>query len=55
VPERLCHQDSEVADLSTCKPSRMLMEPRLKLSKLSSAPVVDATFYRSIVVLFGTW
>jgi hypothetical protein len=25
------------------------MEPRLKLSKLSSAPVVDATFYRSIV------
>jgi hypothetical protein len=25
------------------------MEPRLKLSKLSTAPAIDATFYRSIV------
>ncbi|XP_039778465.1 uncharacterized mitochondrial protein AtMg00810-like [Panicum virgatum] len=39
----------EAADLSECKSSCTPMEPQLKLSKLSSAPTVDATFYRSIV------
>jgi histone deacetylase 1/2 len=39
----------EAADLSVCKPSCTPMEPRLKLSKLSTAPAIDATFYRSIV------
>lgn len=39
----------ETADLSGCKSSSTPMEPRLKLSRLSSAPTVDATFYRSIV------
>lgn len=39
----------QTAGLSGCKPSCTPMEPRLKLSKLSSAPSVDATFYRSIV------
>jgi hypothetical protein len=39
----------ETADLSTCKPSCTPIEPHLKLSKLSTAPAVDATFYRSIV------
>ena len=39
----------EAADLSECKSSCTPMEPQLKLSKLSSAPTVDAMFYRSIV------
>lgn len=39
----------EVADLITHKPSYTLMESRLKLSKLSSTPTIEATFYRSII------
>jgi len=39
----------EGAGLSGCNPSNTPMEPRLKLSKSSSAPAVDATQYRSIV------
>jgi len=37
------------AGLAGCNPSFIPMEPRLKLSKKSSAPAVDATAYRSIV------
>ena len=37
------------AGLSGCNPSNTPMEPRLKLSKLSSALAVDPTQYRSIV------
>ena len=37
------------AGLSGCNPSNTPMEPRLKLSKSSSAPAVDSTQYRSIV------
>ena len=32
-----------------CNPCTVLMEPRFKLSKDSSAPATDATLYRSIV------
>ena len=39
----------EGADLSGYNPSNTPMEPRLKLSKSSSAPAIDATQYRSIV------
>ena len=39
----------EGAGLAGCKPSKTPMEPRLKLSKLSTAPAVDSTQYRSIV------
>jgi len=39
----------EGAGLSGYNPSNTPMEPRLKLSKSSSAPAVDATQYRSIV------
>jgi hypothetical protein len=39
----------ENAGLTGCNPSHTPMEPRLKLSKLSSAPAIDATKYRSIV------
>ncbi|XP_066354384.1 uncharacterized mitochondrial protein AtMg00810-like [Miscanthus floridulus] len=39
----------ENARLAGCNPSHTPMEPRLKLSKLSSAPAVDPTHYRSIV------
>jgi hypothetical protein len=39
----------ETAGLTGCKPSCTPMEPRLKLSKLSSSPAVDPTHYRSIV------
>jgi len=35
--------------LAGCNPSHIPMEPRLKLSKASTAPAVDATAYRSIV------
>lgn len=37
------------AGLTECSPSLTPMEPRLKLSKDSTAPSVDATAYRSIV------
>jgi hypothetical protein len=39
----------ENAGLTGCNPSNTPMEPRLKLSKSSSAPAVDSTQYRSIV------
>jgi hypothetical protein len=39
----------ESAGLAGCSPSVTPMEPRLKLSKQSSAPAVDQTRYRSIV------
>jgi hypothetical protein len=38
------------AGMGDCNPVHVPMEPRLKLSKESSNPPVDATFYRSIVV-----
>jgi len=39
----------ESVGLAGCNPSHTPMEPRLKLSKQSSAPAVDPTRYRSIV------
>jgi hypothetical protein len=39
----------ESAGLAGCNPSHTPMEPRLKLSKQSAAPLVDPTMYRSIV------
>jgi len=39
----------QTAGLEGCNPSHTPMEPRLKLSKSSSAPSIDATKYRSIV------
>lgn len=39
----------ENAGLAGCNPSCIPMEPRLKLSKASTAPAVDPTAYRSIV------
>ncbi|XP_066392281.1 uncharacterized mitochondrial protein AtMg00810-like [Miscanthus floridulus] len=39
----------EGARLTGCNPNHTPMESRLKLSKSSSAPLVDATKYRSIV------
>jgi len=39
----------ESAGLTGCNPSHTPMEPRLKLSKFSTAPSVDPTMYRSIV------
>jgi hypothetical protein len=35
--------------LSGCSPCQMPMKARLKLSKQSTEPLVDATAYRSIV------
>lgn len=40
----------ENAGMAGCNPSQVPMEPRLKLSKVSTAAAVDPTFYRSIVV-----
>jgi hypothetical protein len=39
----------ETAGMTGCKSTCTPMEPRLKLSKLSTAPAVDPTHYRSIV------
>jgi hypothetical protein len=39
----------EKADMEGCNPCRIPMEPKLKLSKENSSPLVDATFYRSVV------
>ena len=39
----------ETARLTGCNPSATPMEPRLKLSKVSSAPSIDSTMYRSVV------
>lgn len=39
----------ETAGLTGCNSSATPMEPRLKLSKVSSAPSIDATMYRSVV------
>jgi len=39
----------ETAGLNGCNPTCTPMEPRLNLSKLSTAPAVDPTLYRSIV------
>jgi hypothetical protein len=39
----------ETAGLTGCNPSATPMEPRLKLSKVSSAPAIDSSMYRSVV------
>ena len=39
----------ENAGMVRCNPSQVPMEPRLKLSKVSTAAAVDPTFYRSVV------
>lgn len=39
----------ETAGLTDCNSSTTPMEPRLKLSKVSSAPDIDPTMYRSVV------
>jgi Reverse transcriptase (RNA-dependent DNA polymerase) len=39
----------EKCGMKDCNPTQILMEPRLKLSKVSSNPPVDKTLYRSIV------
>ena len=39
----------ETAGLSGCNPSATPMEPRLKLSKVSSAPAIDSSMYHSVV------
>jgi Reverse transcriptase (RNA-dependent DNA polymerase) len=39
----------EKCGMKDCNPTRISMEPRLKLSKVSSNPLVDKTLYRSIV------
>jgi hypothetical protein len=39
----------EKAGLTECNPCATPMEPRIKLSKNSSAPAVDGTLYRSLV------
>ena len=39
----------ETAGLTGCNPTCTPMEPRLNLSKMSTAPAVDPTLYRSIV------
>ena len=39
----------ESCSMEDCKPTYAPMEPRLKLSKRSEAPAVDATDYRSVV------
>ena len=39
----------ENAGMTGCNPSQVPMEPRLKLSKVSTASAVDPTVYRSIV------
>jgi hypothetical protein len=39
----------EKARLEGCNPCATPMEPRLKLSKMSFAPPVDCTLYRSLV------
>jgi hypothetical protein len=39
----------EMSGLTGCNSSATPMEPRLKLSKVSSAPSIDATMFRSVV------
>jgi hypothetical protein len=39
----------EKAGMEGRNPCRIPMEPKMKLSKESSSPLVDATFYRSVV------
>jgi Reverse transcriptase (RNA-dependent DNA polymerase) len=39
----------EKCGMKDCNPTQILMEPHLKLSKVSSNPSVDKTLYRSIV------
>lgn len=39
----------EKAGMAECNPCKIPMEPRLKLSKQSTSPLVDATFYRSLI------
>jgi hypothetical protein len=39
----------EKAGMSDCNPCKIPMEPRLKLSKESTSPPVEATMYRSLV------
>jgi hypothetical protein len=39
----------EKAGLGECNTCRIPLEPKIKLSKDSTSPLVDATFYRSLV------
>ena len=39
----------ESCGMDDCKPTHVPMEPRLKLTKKSEAPAVDATEYRKVV------
>jgi hypothetical protein len=39
----------EKAGLDDCNPCKIPMEPKTKLSKVNTSPLVDATFYRSLV------
>jgi hypothetical protein len=39
----------EKCGMQNCNSSQTPMEPRLKLSKMSKAPAVDCTYYRSVV------
>jgi hypothetical protein len=39
----------EKAGMVKCNSCKAPLEPRLKLSKESTSPLVDATFYRSLV------
>jgi hypothetical protein len=45
----------QTAGLSDCNTSETPMESRLKLSKTSSASLVDPTHYRSIVGSLDIW
>ncbi|XP_021629673.1 uncharacterized mitochondrial protein AtMg00810-like [Manihot esculenta] len=36
-------------DLADCKPCQVLMEARLKLSKLDDSPSMDSTLYKSVI------
>jgi hypothetical protein len=39
----------EKAGIKECNPCKIPMEPETRLSKENSSPLVDATFYRSLV------
>ena len=45
----------KIGGLAECNVSYILMEPRLKLTKNTDRPAVDATLYRSLVAAYGTW
>jgi hypothetical protein len=39
----------EKGGMSDCNPYKVPMEPKLKLNKVSSSPLVDATLYKSLI------